>query len=865
MGYIEGPLLFLAFDSNLCTWQTNARCRKDSVEDISIIFTITMFLKCMLLVSACIVISAYERQRNSALLDTLIDRIRSYQRQDPQSDYKDSRRSYFNNGNMRGQFSRSRDPKNDYHSENIFNDRRSYLADLLNRNVLKDERWNGKSDDYGIDRRSKLPLIVHEDEDETGDIVDENLNDLEEEHPYVKDRITNNVEESYKKIPYNKNHYLEKEHIEKNTVEPVTETHTIQMPNVSPQSMDTYLCYGYKLPADDRYIVEFTPLAKMQVAHHMLLFGCEEPFKKDTYWNCREMQPVCATGSQSIMYAWAKNAPSLKMPENVGFRVGKHSTVKYLVLQVHYMDVSAFQAGHTDHSGLKFELTRLKKQFLAGIYLLANGWTPIPPHVKNAHIDMGCQYPNGSPVIYPFRFRTHAHKLGVVITGYRVRNGKWTLIGKGDPQRPQAFYKVFNDIDIQDGDKVMGRCTYNSMTRNKTTYIGATHSDEMCNFYIMYFYDSQKYKNAVFGCNRPDIENTIYPKDTDIPLAVDEANNRKTSISNEKHSYTSYEQVHRWPKHGLTDGDLPLTIGQISGVAVDDARDLVFIFHRGRRVWGGDTFDVRNNIRKKYRTPIRERTIIWINRKTGDLIGAGGERMFCMPHGITLDSEGNIWVTDVGAHQVFKLSPKLKILLSVGVRFENGKDDKHFCKPTDVAVMKDGTFFVADGYCNSRIAKFDKDGKMTMEISESSFENTYGFPKPHNMNVVHSLALDEKHHRLFVADRENRRVLIFHPDTGEFKSAIVKKFKGAVYAVAYNDAMGGVLHVVNGPWNGFPLPISGFTYSLTQEKIISKWKPEKGLHLPHDVAVTEDNRDIFVAEIGPNKIWKFTQVIKNRP
>lgn len=57
----------------------------------------------------------------------------------------------------------------------------------------------------------------------------------------------------------------------------------------------------------------------------------------------------------------------------------------------------------------------------------------------------------------------------------------------------------------------------------------ATHSDEMCNFYIMYFYDSLKYKDAVFGCNRPDIEKTIYPKDTDIPLAVDEANNRKTS------------------------------------------------------------------------------------------------------------------------------------------------------------------------------------------------------------------------------------------------------------------------------------------------------------------------------------------------
>ena len=70
-----------------------------------------------------------------------------------------------------------------------------------------------------------------------------------------------------------------------------------------------------------------------------------------------------------------------------------------------------------------------------------------------------------------------------------------------------------------------------------------------------------------------------------------------------------------------------------------------------------------------------------------------------MPHGITIDHEGNTWLTDVALHQVFKFPPgKMKPSLVIGKRFQPGSDWKHLCQPTDVAVdSKTGNFFIADG------------------------------------------------------------------------------------------------------------------------------------------------------------------------
>ena len=71
---------------------------------------------------------------------------------------------------------------------------------------------------------------------------------------------------------------------------------------------------------------------------------------------------------------------------------------------------------------------------------------------------------------------------------------------------------------------------------------------------------------------------------------------------------------------------------------------------------------------------------------------------FYLPHGLTVDKQGNVWVTDVALHQVFRFPKDSDIPdLTIGERFVPGNDPKHFCKPTDVAVLSTGEFFVADG------------------------------------------------------------------------------------------------------------------------------------------------------------------------
>lgn len=93
----------------------------------------------------------------------------------------------------------------------------------------------------------------------------------------------------------------------------------------------------------------------MDVAHHMLLYGCSKPGLQEEVYNCNEMAAAnepdyksaspCAEGSQ-IIYAWARDAPKLDLPKGVAFKVGGRTEIQYLVLQVHYADVSSFVEGY---------------------------------------------------------------------------------------------------------------------------------------------------------------------------------------------------------------------------------------------------------------------------------------------------------------------------------------------------------------------------------------------------------------------------------------------------------------------------------------------------------------------------------------
>jgi len=152
---------------------------------------------------------------------------------------------------------------------------------------------------------------------------------------------------------------------------------------------------------------------------------------------------------------------------------------------------------------------------------------------------------------------------------------------------------------------------------------------------------------------------------------------------------------------------------------------------------------------------------------SGKVVKSLGAGMFIYPHGIHVDREGNIWVTDGRAkdgkgQQVFKLSPDGKVLMTLGKAGVAGSGPDEFNQVSDVAVAPNGDIFVADGHggeSNARLVKFSKDGK---------FIKTWGRKGsgPGEFETPHNLAFDSRG-RLFVADRGNSRIQIFDQD-GKF-------------------------------------------------------------------------------------------------
>lgn len=104
----------------------------------------------------------------------------------------------------------------------------------------------------------------------------------------------------------------------------------------------------------------------------------------------------------------------------------------------------------------------------AGILVLATGG--MIPAMSIEHMETACNI-DEDKVIHPFAFRVHTHSLGKVVTGYRIRDGKWTMIGRHDPMKPQMFYPVNSTEPILLGDKIAARCTMQS-NRRRTTYVG---------------------------------------------------------------------------------------------------------------------------------------------------------------------------------------------------------------------------------------------------------------------------------------------------------------------------------------------------------------------------------------------------------
>jgi streptogramin lyase len=168
---------------------------------------------------------------------------------------------------------------------------------------------------------------------------------------------------------------------------------------------------------------------------------------------------------------------------------------------------------------------------------------------------------------------------------------------------------------------------------------------------------------------------------------------------------------------------------------------------------------------------------------SGRLLKSFGAGLMVSPHGIHVDRDGNIWITDyqdnaprpaagagrgrggpVGAaagatkgHQVFKFSPAGKLLMTLGDP-GGGADPQYFFQPNDVIVGRNGDIFVSQGHGQgkSELLKFSKDGKLIKRWGQTG-------TGPGEFDQPHALAFDSKG-RLFVGDRNNNRIQIFDQD-----------------------------------------------------------------------------------------------------
>jgi hypothetical protein len=166
---------------------------------------------------------------------------------------------------------------------------------------------------------------------------------------------------------------------------------------------------------------------------------------------------------------------------------------------------------------------------------------------------------------------------------------------------------------------------------------------------------------------------------------------------------------------------------------------------------------------------------------------------FVFAHTVRVDPMDNVWVVDEGSNMVIKFDPDGRVLMTMGrkpeaIRIPNevpesggppsdapvgeGVPGDNFNRPTDVAWDAAGNIFVSDGYGNSRVAKFDKNGKFIKSWGSKGTE-------PGQFNTLHTIATDAAGN-VYVGDRGNRRIQVFDND-GNFKTQFLNA--GAPWAI----------------------------------------------------------------------------------
>ena len=310
-------------------------------------------------------------------------------------------------------------------------------------------------------------------------------------------------------------------------------------------------------------------------------------------------------------------------------------------------------------------------------------------------------------------------------------------------------------------------------------------------------------------------------------------NNISEEVFNNSNVYTLEEA---WP-------NLPtdFILGAPVGLGLNSKGNIV-VFHRASRVWETDTIS--------HLPLIEENTISEIDAKTGEVLKTWGKNLFVMPHGLEVDNEDHIWVTDCGLNQVFKFDADGNLLMTLGEARVPGGDSQHFNLPTDVAVTPDGSFYVSDGYGNSRVIKFSKEGNYLFEWG--LFGNEKGeFIIPHGIDL-------DKEGNVYVADRENNRIQKFD-SKGNFIRHWQNKVTDQLYSVTVdqrnNHLFGIDYFIVDNTVKGSDI----FRFDLDANLQVQFGRSghyEGSVARYHDIQIDNES-SIYVVDILGNRIQKF--------
>jgi len=248
--------------------------------------------------------------------------------------------------------------------------------------------------------------------------------------------------------------------------------------------------------------------------------------------------------------------------------------------------------------------------------------------------------------------------------------------------------------------------------------------------------------------------------------------------------------------------------------------------------------------------------------ENGKMLRNFGGGLMIMPHGISIDADGNVWVTDNQGkdgkgHQVFKFSPEGKILMKLGTPGVAGDTPTTLDQPNAVAFAPNGDIFISEGHGaegGNRIVKFSKDGKFIKEWGKKGVA-------PGEFDLPHCLVFDSKG-RLLVGDRNNNRIQVFDQD-GKFIEQFTQFSRPSGIAVGKND----VIYVADSESESVSRNHWGWKRgirvgSLKDGKIVAfipdPADTKQGTSAAEGIAV--DSRGvIYGAEVVPNDLKKYVK------